>query len=256
MYPGLVSVSFRNQPAEVLIEEVAQAGLQGIEWGGDVHAPHGDTGLAERLYRDTRNAGLQVAAYGSYYRLGETGDNPELHAVLDSALALKAPTIRVWAGRRGSKDADPAYREQVIEDARRLCGLAHVHGVRICLEYHGGTLTDDIASAVSLLRDLDEPNLDTLWQPPNGQSDEHCMESLHSVLDRVSNVHVFHWGNNGFKERLTLAQGAERWRRFFEPIQDLAGTRWALLEFFKNDTLQQFREDARTLKTLLEETAS
>ena len=248
--PGLVSVSFRNQPADVLIEEVALAGLEGIEWGGDVHAPHGDTRTAEQLYRTCRNAGLHVAAYGSYYRLGET-ENPDMHAVLDSALALRAPTIRVWAGKRASEDADEAYRDLVIQDAHRFCGLAQSHGVRICLEYHGNTLTDRIDSAVSLLESLDEPNLDTLWQPPNGQTDEHCMESLTSILDRLSNVHVFQWGPEGGKDKRVLEEGEERWSRFFETIRTVPGERWALMEFVKDGTLQQFREDARTLKRLL-----
>jgi sugar phosphate isomerase/epimerase len=251
--PGLVSVSFRDQPVEVLIEEVAQAGLLGIEWGGDVHVPHGDTRIAEDVYRRCQDAGLLVAAYGSYYRLGELEGNPEMHAVLDSALALQAPTIRVWAGRRASGKADEAYRQDVIQDARRFCRLAQDHGVRICLEYHGGTLTDCIASTVSLLKDLKEPNLDTLWQPPNGQTDDHCLDSLHSVLDRLSNVHVFHWGPSGSKDRRSLKEGRERWKRFLAPVKALPGERWALLEFVKDNSLQQFREDARTLKNLIEE---
>ena len=246
-------MSFRDQPAEVLIEEVAQAGLSGIEWGGDIHAPHGDTSCAERLYQQTRNAGLHVAAYGSYYRLGETDNNPDMHAVLDSALALRAPTIRVWAGKQASESADEAYRQCVIEDARRFCRLAHTHGVRICLEYHGNTLTDRIDSAVELLEALDEPNLDTLWQPPNGQTDEHCMKSLMSVLDRLSNVHVFHWGPEGGKDKRALAEGEERWEHFLKPISSLPGERWALMEFVKDGTLQQFREDARVLIRLLGE---
>jgi hypothetical protein len=90
---GLVSISFRKVEAGDLIEEVVKAGQRGIEWGGDVHVPHGDTRKAEQVARWTRDAGLESAAYGSYYRLADE-DSPEIEAVLDSAEALAAPTVR------------------------------------------------------------------------------------------------------------------------------------------------------------------
>lgn len=43
---GLVSISFRNRTAEEIIEAVKNAGLNAIEWGGDVHVPHGNVSRA------------------------------------------------------------------------------------------------------------------------------------------------------------------------------------------------------------------
>ena len=251
LQPGLVSISFRNLSPEALLEEVASAGLKGIEWGGDVHVPHGDVQRAEQVKDTSENAGIEVAAYGSYYRLGETEDNPEFQAVLDSALALGAPSIRVWAGRTGSADADEAIWQRVIDDANRICDLAEAQQIRICLEYHGGTLTDSIESSTRLLSEVPHPNLDTLWQPPNGKADEHCEKSLLGILDRVSNLHVFHWGPGGWSDRFALAEGIGRWKRFFELAQTKPKPRWALMEFVKNDSLEQFHEDAKTLHHLL-----
>ncbi len=247
---GLVSISFRPESPESLIEKVVAAGQQGLEWGGDVHVPHGDTVRAEQVAGWTRDAGLDVAAYGSYYRLAETEDNPDFEAVLDAALALGTDTIRVWPGRRGSADADEAYRTQVKEDARRICALAEPHGIRIGFEYHGGTLTDTIDSSVELMTSLELSNLDTLWQPPNGQPEDHCQTSLRSVLSRVSNVHVFHWGA-GFRERFALKDGVERWTRYFQILAEEPKNRWALLEFAKDDSLTQYHEDARVLADLV-----
>ena len=71
IYSGLVSVTFRAlSPAEI-VELVARAGLEGIEWGGDVHAPHGDVARARDVYRRTVDAGLAIPSYGSYYRPGK-----------------------------------------------------------------------------------------------------------------------------------------------------------------------------------------
>lgn len=250
--PGLVSISFRKLSAPDLIAEVVRAGQKGIEWGGDAHAPHGDTATAETVGRQTREAGLEVAAYGSYYRLAETEKNPDFQAVLDSALALGAPTIRVWAGKRGSADADAYHRRAVEEDARRICALAAPHGLRVAFEYHGGTLTDSTESAASLMHALTLDNLDTLWQPPNGASEDECEQSLRAVLPRVSNVHVFHWGPGGWGDRYPLSEGRERWRRYFNILAEDAKPRWALMEFVKGDSLDQYHQDARVLDHLLE----
>jgi sugar phosphate isomerase/epimerase len=248
---GLVSISFRNVPAENLIQKVVRAGQQGIEWGGDVHVPHGDTARAEEVAGWTRDAGLESAAYGSYYRLAETENVPDFQAVIDSALALGTDTIRVWPGKRASEDADQAYRDAVVDDAQRICELAKPHGLNIAFEYHGGSLTDSIPSSVDLLNRLQLDNLDCLWQPPNGQSEAVCEESLRAILPRVSNVHVFHWGASGWSERYPLASGVERWTRYFSILNEDPKPRWALLEFAKDDSLEQYREDAAVLNTIL-----
>jgi 3-dehydroshikimate dehydratase len=246
--PGLVSITFRKLSPEELISLVVKAGQSGIEWGGDVHVPHGDIARAEQVGIWTRDAGLEVAAYGSYYRLGEKDDNPEFQAVLDSAVALGAPSIRVWAGKRASADADEAYRHAVKEDLARICAIAADADVEVALEYHANTLTDDPGSAREILESMKIPNLRSLWQPPNGKSFETCMAGLEEMLPHVSNVHVFHWGR-GWGDRYTLAEGADRWTAYLSRLADPAFTRWALLEFVKDDSPEQYLRDAGTLKT-------
>lgn len=244
---GMVSITFRDLPPSEIIGLVKKAGQQGVEWGGDVHVPHGDVARAEEVGRMTRDAGLATAAYGSYYRAGETTDNPDFAAVLDSARALGAPTIRVWAGKRGSADADPAYRAAVENDLRRCCALAAEHGLRVALEFHGNTLTDTAASAKALLDALPMENLDTLWQPPNGQSLETCLDSLRVVKPRVSNAHVFNWGT-GWSDKRALAEGAERWSAYLRELSDPPQPRWLLMEFVKDGTPAQYLEDAGVLR--------
>ena len=67
---GLVSITFRKLSARAIIELVTRADLTGIEWGGDVHVPHGEINTAREIAQMTQAAGLLVAAYGSYYRVG------------------------------------------------------------------------------------------------------------------------------------------------------------------------------------------
>ena len=66
--PGLCSVTLRALEPSAVVELAAAAGLEAIEWGGDVHVPPGDVDRAGQVRTLTEGAGLAVASYGSYLR--------------------------------------------------------------------------------------------------------------------------------------------------------------------------------------------
>ncbi|NJN84846.1 MAG: TIM barrel protein [Caldilineaceae bacterium] len=148
---GLVSVTFRKLSTSEVIDLVAEAGLEAIEWGGDVHVPAGDLADATRVGDATRAAGLAVAAYGSYYRAGHPESGP-FEAVLESAAALGAPMIRVWAGRQGLAASDGAYWAQVVADLRRIGQMGQGADIKVVLEFHRNTLTETNRSAPAARR--------------------------------------------------------------------------------------------------------
>jgi sugar phosphate isomerase/epimerase len=245
---GLVSITFRKlSPAEI-VELVADAGLECIEWGGDVHCPHGDAGRAEEVRRLTADAGLAVSAYGSYYRLAEENEF-SLEDVVASARALGAPTVRVWAGRRGSADADDAYRAGVIEESRRAADLAAAAGLTVSYEYHANTLTDTNESALKLVREVDHPALRSLWQPPNGRDTEYRLAGLRTIMPWLSNVHIFTWDEEN--RRLPLADGEEWWKLFLAEAASTGRDHDVLMEFVVEDRPENFRRDAEVLKAWL-----
>jgi sugar phosphate isomerase/epimerase len=248
IHSGLVSVTFRKLAPAEIVALVRKAGLAGIEWGGDVHVPHGDIGRAREVRSRTQEAGLRVAAYGSYYRAGWSEANGlPFRQVLDSAVELGAPTIRVWPGGKGSADVSESERWAVIEDLRRIAEIAAQVGVSISTEFHGGTLTDTNDSASQLLVEVDHRNVFTYWQPHNGQETAACVAGLRAVLPRVGNVHVFHWWPTA-AERHPLAEGAARWSRFLRELKPLQGERFAMLEFVQDDAEDAFLRDAATLR--------
>jgi len=246
--PGLVTVTFRQLSPRAVIELAAETKLIALEWGGDVHVPAGDIARAREVGRMTRDAGLSTIAYGSYFRVGEeTVSN--FAAILDTALALEAPAIRIWAGRRGSKDADPSYRRRVVADVLKLADAAGRAGVRLCYEFHADTLTDTDESALELLRATEHPAIRTLWQPPHERTVAQRCQSLHAVLPRLHHVHVFHWPRRG--ERVALAEGASDWRQYARVLRDARRECPMLLEFVRGDDPDQLRLDATTLHVLL-----
>ena len=149
---GLVSVTFRDLAPRRIVDLVNEAGLDAVEWGGDVHVPHGDAARARDVGRMTRDAGLTTAVYGSYYRAGAPDPGPDFAAVLETALVLGAPMIRVWAGAIGSERAAARDRAAVVDDTLRIAGIAHRHGIAITFEFHGGTLNDTNGSSRRLIQ--------------------------------------------------------------------------------------------------------
>lgn len=245
---GLVSVSFRKFSPEKIVEMVKQAGLEAIEWGGDVHVPHGDRQMAEKVKEMTQKAGLEVAAYGSYYRVGcEEKYNLTFDDVLQSAVALEAPVIRVWAGDLASVKTDRAYRENLLSETGRIAKAAASYGIDIAYEFHANTLTDTIDSAMDLLDRRLENNILSYWQPPIGTTEEEQMDMLDRIQNYLSNIHVYHWVD---RERMPLEDAIDRWSRLADKIHSIPKDRYAMIEFVRNDTEEQFYRDAEALKKI------
>jgi 3-dehydroshikimate dehydratase len=252
--PGLVSVTFRSRTCEEVIALAAQANLEAIEWGGDVHVPHGDLGRAKQVARMTRERGLAIAAYGSYYYTATQG-SPPFEDVIATAKTLEAPLIRIWAGRVASAQADDAYWEKFAAETWRISNMAADEGLAIAYEYHGDSLTDSDESVRKLMRLCPQQNLAFYWHMGVGEGRETCIRNLRTVLPRLANLHVS-WNNigaNDSPERRPLEEGRLVWVQCLSIANGAAGSRWALIEFVAGDTPEQFTRDAGVLRELLTE---
>lgn len=251
---GLVSVSFRRLDAAEVVDVARRAGLEGIEWGGDVHAPHGNVTAAHRVAGLTRDAGLAVAAFGSYYRLGGAPGNPDFGDVLASAKAMGAPLIRVWAGTEGGLVCGEEGFLRVAKDAGRVAELAWSEGLRVGLEYHADTLTDSSESTRRLLDAVPHPGLCCFWQAPVGADKGRCLEGLEALVraGRLGSLHVFHWWPDA-GTRLPLEAGGDRWSDYLKVAAGAPGGRYCCLEFVRGDDPKQVLADAAALKRWLRE---
>ena len=249
IHTGLVSITFRQLEPRHIVDLVRQAGLDAIEWGGDVHVPHGDDIRARTVRQMTLDAGIRMPSYGSYYRVGH-GEPIAFEAIVETAVALGSPLIRVWAGKQGSGEAGEAYWDKVVDDSQRIAGLAEQAGHSIAYEFHSNTLTDTYASAQKLLERVDHPAVKTYWQEPRGQTVAENLAGIDDLLPWLTNIHV----NNsrptggGRPDRLPLAAGAEAWEQYLEKIASTDRTHHAMIEFVRDDAPEQFLADAETLK--------
>jgi 3-dehydroshikimate dehydratase len=244
---GMCSVTLRHRPVPEVLEVMAAAGLSCVEWAGDRHVPAGDVEAAAAVLRLGLAAGVRVASYGSYFRAGPHGPDAFV-PVLRSAVALRAPRIRIWAGDTGSAAATPQQRRAVAAVSRTAAAMAADEGVRLSFEYHGGTLTDSPESTLTLIEDIGRPDVGTYWQPPVGLSDSDAVDGLERLLPHVTAVHVFSWWPQ--RQRLPLHDRAALWRSAFALLERTGRDHDALLEFVADDDPARVTEDAATLAGL------
>ncbi len=242
MNAGLVSVTFRGKRCGDIVSLAKSAGLGEIEWGGDVHIPSGELETARSVGNLCRDAEICVFSYGSYYRAPVDGDG--FDEVLNTAKALGAESVRIWAGSRSSRDTDEQMRLDINERIRRDAGLAGENGMSLSFEYHIGTLTDCADSALRLLSDVGSDNVRLHWQPNQYETTEYNVSSLRKVAKYVDTVHVFAWEGD---RRLPLKSHEDQWRRYFEILSELGAPRAALLEFLPRETEDDLMRDAETL---------
>lgn len=110
-------------------------------------------------------------------------------------------------------------------------------------------------------------------QAPHGFSQDQCLHGLRGLLDRLSTVHVYHWTIGAYEKNLfdesqrvlkypedfhrhPLADGVERWQSYLDLAATSGGTHCALLEFVRNDSVEQAQADARELVDLCAMTSS
>ncbi|MFC3996577.1 sugar phosphate isomerase/epimerase family protein [Nocardiopsis sediminis] len=247
LVPGLVSVTFRDLDAEEIIDLAREAGLRAVEWGGDVHVPPGDTGRARDIGDRCRAAGLEIGGYGSYHKAGVT-DPAGFPDIVATAAALGAPRVRVWAGTTGSAETGPEQRARTVEDIRRCAGVAAQAGLRVTVEHHVESLTDDLVSALRLHAEAASPALVPHWQPRESPDAEACLREVTALLPRLESVHAFSWGDDGYTERLPLADRADLWRPVLGLLAADGARREVLLEFVQDDSPEALLRDAADLR--------
>ena len=245
---GLCSVTFRDLSPSDVVERAVAAGIDGIEWGADVHVPPGEDGLAADVRRWCRDAGLACPSYGSYLAAGKSSEE-RVAPVLATATALGASNARVWCPFGAPPGSDAALLERTAADLAAWAAMADDHGLTLSVEFHVGTFTETAAGTNELLDAAGRPdNLFTYWQPVEGR---HHLAEASTIHSDVSHVHVFHWASGG--ERRPLSEG-QAWpallQRLAAPTR-FTGERFAFLEFVRDDAPEQLVEDAATLRTWL-----
>lgn len=246
---GLLSVSFRALTPQKIIELAVENKLESIEWGSDIHLPPNQMDKVLEIQKMMCDKNLITSSYGSYYRFGEE-NAVEFERYLEVAKVMKAPTIRVWAGSKASNIVTQIEKNQLYEHAVKGCELAKKYDMTVTFEFHSNTLTDSLESLFELKNAINSPVFRSGWQPSIGKTTEQRVEELRAVLPFLGTVHVFHWHPEF--ERLSLEEGESSWLKYFAILKSTKLTYPVSLEFLKDDSIEQLKFDACTLKKLIQ----
>ena len=251
LIPGLTSVSFRKLSCSEIITMAKKAGLACVEWGSDIHVPYGNIVNAREVQKLMDNSGLYTSSYGSYYSCGFSNKDVDFEKILETAIELKAPTIRVWAGKKSSADCTPEEFKAVVRDSRYIADLAHQADIAIAFEFHANTLNDHAEATIRLMNEINRSNVGTYWQTTgSGIQFAECLTGLKDVLPWLQNIHVSHHNSAGL---LPLEEGKEIWRAYLKTTTQKQGRYHALIEFVRNNDPEALANDANTLKILCEQ---
>lgn len=254
LYSGLVSISFRKHSVREIISAAADSKLEAVEWGGDVHVTPGDVKGAAETGRLTRDAGMFVSSYGSYYRI--TGDPAarrmvpdDFKAVCESAMALETGIVRIWGGTKSPDKLTPDEFAAMCDEADVIAGYAGKFGLKIALECHNFTVTEDFENALRFIDGAKKSNIYFYWQPNQLRTFEYNCDAARAMNNRVLNVHVFNWSPDA---RHPLIEGEAEWKRYIDILSggqwpDPASGRGFLLEFMHDDRIETLKETAATL---------
>ena len=245
--PGVVSATFKNRPYQEVVSLALSSGLSAIEWSETHHVPLDNITLVKEIGNYTRSSGLSISSYGSYYRLGERQD---FHLHLKNAETLGADRIRIWAGTKPSNEVGKDEYKALVNEAKELSKIARNSGIKVCLEWHKNTLTDTNSTGYQFLKDVDEDNFRTFWQPTQALSIKERKAGLALISPYLEVLHIYHWSEEG---RRPFKEGIPFWKEYLTSLDIKNNDYYALLEFVKDDKSEQFKEDAEALKKLIEE---
>ena len=181
---------------------LADCGFEGIELWPEALARFG----ARRWAAALKAAGLrcvQLCPYFDVVRGNHVGvaSLSQLAGFLALADMLDCARLRTFTGPPwgdevvGPAQATPAQWQSAGEQLIRLCNLAAMHGVELCLECHAGSLMEDSPSTQRLLALVSRPNLSVnlqfplvgeQWQASVAQLGQHAVHlHMHDWSDRI-----------------------------------------------------------------------
>jgi len=255
--PGLCSITFRALTATEVLEAAVQAGVEGIEWGADGHAPPGGGVRVAELAQRCADAGVEIVSYGSYLGFGpaDQEDPGTVDAVIETAAVLGAPMIRIWTELGVGPAAAGHDRQRVTDRTQRYVDRLVGGGFDVALEFHPYTLTETAASTNALLDAIASASARTHWQPDPALTPDAAIAELAAVTPRLAHLHVFAWGPGGIGERLALADGVELWTGALavadEEAVAMSRRRFALCEYVQEDDPEQLVADVAVLRRWL-----
>ncbi|MBR4073373.1 MAG: sugar phosphate isomerase/epimerase [Clostridia bacterium] len=243
MKSGLVSISFRQNSVEEIIKAVKAAELTCIEWGSDVHAPYDNTEKIQEIVKLQKKYGIECSSYGTYFKLDVTPIE-ELEGYIKAAKLLGTDILRLWCGSKSSAEYTKEEKENLFSVCRKAAKIAEENNVKLCMECHIGTFTDEINAALELMNGVNSPNFKMYWQPNQTKTFEENCNYAAKIAPFVESIHIFNWEG---MDRFPLAGAVDVWKKYLSYFK---GDKALLLEFMPDDKIETLKTEAEALRKI------
>ena len=238
---GLVSISFRKNSPEEILQAMNKCDLKYIEWGSDVHCP---PEKAKEIAALQNKFNIKCCSYGTYFRLGVT-PIAELKSYIDGAKALGTNILRLWCGDKNSQDYSETEKAALFSECRAAERVARENGVILCMECHNNTFTNTKESAYQLMQSVNSKHFAMYWQPNQFKSVEENIAYATLLSDYTHVIHVFNWKGT---EKYPLGDAVDVWQKYLECFE---GEMTLLLEFMPDNRIDSLKTEADALKEIV-----
>jgi hydroxypyruvate isomerase len=179
---GLCSGTCITRDMQGVIAAAVAARLDAVEWAADLHVGAGDIKAAEEAMIATLMAGLTTASYATLYQAGgEDEGRARFDALLQTAAALQAPNMRIYAYAEHQALSETERMKALASELRRLGDRAAQKGVTLCLSMGRGTYLDRYDRAQSLVEATGHNFVRLAWEDLPGARAEGATAALEGV---------------------------------------------------------------------------
>lgn len=213
----LSSISFPEKSVTEILDILKSNCLNYIEWC-DCHISPYDYTLAENTALLCKNNGIQAVQYRSSFDILACGDlSKDFMPIIKTAEILGSESICLRAGNINSEDADEEYIAGFIEKLEELSSLLQKENKCVTFEFDKNTLFDNYMTTLSLLLELDFPNVFINWKPNDSVSLLYSLFELKTLIKYVKNVRINVKNPSG--TYCALIENKDDWRQYINILR-------------------------------------
>lgn len=239
---GVASVTFRNKTVSEVVEIAKKAGVEYIEWGGDVHVRTPEDAVEAKRICDEN--GVKICSYGSYYRVG-CRDEKKWKEICIIASVLGASSVRVWLGSKNSEDTSEDEYSVLLDDLKSMCAAAEKYSLLVCPECHDNTFNNNTDAFLKIRNELNADNFRTYFQSRYFRFD-YDIDRIERTYDYIENVHV------SYRDLIREQRFRKKDKRYLDKLirkfaeKDFGGV--VLVEFTKGSKEKNFIRDTEKIR--------
>ena len=240
---GLCSVTFRKKSAAQVIEIAKKAGIEYIEWGGDVHVTNIEEARLVKSVCD--NEGIKISSYGSYFNCIDY-DEKKWIQVCEIAKKMNAASVRVWLGRKNSEVTSDDEYQRLAENTGKMCDIAKKYGLIVCPECHDNTFNNNTDAFLKIAAEMKKDNFKTYFQSRYFRM-EYDLDRIDRTFDYIKDVHV------SYRDLKREQRFRKKDRNYLDTLlkklesKNFGGI--VMVEFVSRDSEAVFMRDAAKLKS-------